>query len=270
MWSDWLVFCGCGFQCICPVTEKVKGLWKLPVGRDSLRGKMGPVLMGGAMLCKSLIQFFVERWGCVPSLLFGLRSNYGGGNEDNGNLLQKVPHKHCYTQCPQPCSRPLLTQASTKIPEHSQASLVQSLVGSLLLSPRSLCTQVLFVPSKCLFFQSCVSSGSSMVGLMFASSKRAYSIPRSTAPRAPGPTAPAAVHFWPVPLEETLKHSSVCLCGVSGSWCTQNMLDLSKYLWWLWGLILNVILPLIPSCWGFSFALGLGVSPQSHSSTTQP
>ena len=60
--------------------------------------------MGGAMLSKSLIQFSVD---CVPSLLFDLRWNYGGGNEDNGDLLQKVPCTHCYTQCPQPCSGPL-------------------------------------------------------------------------------------------------------------------------------------------------------------------
>ena len=30
----------------------------------------------------------------------------------------------------------------------------------------------------------------------------------------------------------------------------------SEHLWWVWGLILNVILPLLPSCWGLSFALG--------------
>ena len=41
------------------------------------------------MLSKSLIQFSVEDWGCVPSLLFDLRTNYGGGNEENGNLLQR-------------------------------------------------------------------------------------------------------------------------------------------------------------------------------------
>jgi len=58
--------------------------------------------MGGAMLSKSLIQFSVKGQGCVPSLLFALRPNYGGGNEDNGNLLQKVPCRHCYTQCLQP------------------------------------------------------------------------------------------------------------------------------------------------------------------------
>ena len=43
------------------------------------------------MLSKSLIQFSVDGQGCVPSLLFDLRPNYGGGKEDNGDLLQKVP-----------------------------------------------------------------------------------------------------------------------------------------------------------------------------------
>ena len=59
---------------------------------------------------------------------------------------------------------------------------------SLLLCPGV--HKLLFVPSKSLFPQSCVSSGSSMVGLT-AASKRAYAIPRSTAPRGP---ASAAVH----------------------------------------------------------------------------
>ena len=35
---------------------------------------------------------------------FTFISNCGGGNEDNGDLLQKAPYRHCYTQCPQPCS----------------------------------------------------------------------------------------------------------------------------------------------------------------------
>ena len=46
--------------------------------------------MGRAMLSKYLIQFSVDGQGCVPSLLFDLRPNYGMGNEDNGDLLQKV------------------------------------------------------------------------------------------------------------------------------------------------------------------------------------
>ena len=39
------------------------------------------VLVGGAVLSKYLIQFSVEGWDCVPSLLFDLRPNDGGGNE---------------------------------------------------------------------------------------------------------------------------------------------------------------------------------------------
>ena len=56
---------------------------------------------------------------------------------------------------------------------------------SFLLGPGA--HKVLFVPSKSLFSQSCVSSGGSMGGLMVTSSKRAYAIPRSAAPRAPAP-----------------------------------------------------------------------------------
>ena len=33
-------------------------------------GKLGLVLMGRAMLSKSLIQFSVDAWGCIPHLLF--------------------------------------------------------------------------------------------------------------------------------------------------------------------------------------------------------
>ena len=57
---------------------------------------------------------------------------------------------------------------------------------SFLLGPSA---QVLFVPYKSLFPQSCVSSGGSVVGLMATSSKMAYAIPKSAAPRAPVPVA---------------------------------------------------------------------------------
>ena len=41
------------------------------------------------MLSKPLIQFSVDGWACVLSLLFDLRPTSGGGNEDNGNLFQR-------------------------------------------------------------------------------------------------------------------------------------------------------------------------------------
>ena len=59
----------------------------LPEGRDWLWEKLGFVLVGAAMLNKSLIQFSVDGQGSVAFLLFGLRPNYGGGSEENASLL---------------------------------------------------------------------------------------------------------------------------------------------------------------------------------------
>ena len=74
-------------------------------------------------------------------------------------------------------------------PGHSWASLGQSLVGSLLLSPGSWCTPGFVCTLResvslvlCKFY-------GSMVWLMVTSSKRAYAIPRYAAPRASAPVA---------------------------------------------------------------------------------
>ena len=74
-------------------------------------------------------------------------------------------------------------------PKHSWTSLGQSLAGSLLLSPESWYTQGFVCALEESISQSCVNSGSSMVGLMVTSSKRAYAIPKSAVPRAPAPVA---------------------------------------------------------------------------------
>ena len=131
--------------------------------------------------------------GLFPLPLIYLGPNYGGGNEDNGDLLQKVPCRHCYSQCPQPCIGPPLT--------HTSAGVSWTLTGKSgsvscgVTAPFSwvlACMhKLLFVSSKSLFPQSCVSSGVSVVELKVTSSKRAYAIPRSVLPRAP---APAALH----------------------------------------------------------------------------
>ena len=139
------------------------------------------------MLCKPLIQLSVDGWGCVPSLLFDLRPNYGVVTEDNGDLFQKVPCMHCYTQCPRPCSRPPLTHASAR-----DSWTIVGKSGSVscgVTAPFSwvlLHTGFVCAPQESVS-QSCVSSGGSMVGLMVTSSKRVYVIPRSASVRAPAP-----------------------------------------------------------------------------------
>ena len=174
---------------------------------------------------------------------------------------------------------------SPETPGHSQASLGQSLWGhcSFLLGPGV--HKFLFVPSKSL--QSCVNSESSMVGLMVTSSKRAYAVPKSAAFRPP---APATVHCWPIPPQETLKHSSISVSVGSLSpgahrfvWALWASLAgmgfdsqckfppptvlLGLFHPWMWGI--SQLLQRLTSCWGFS-ALGCGVSPHDHFSTWSP
>ena len=89
--------------------------------------------------------------------------------------------------------------------------------------------------------------------------KRAYDVPMSAAPRAP---APVAVHCWPVPPQETLKHSScLSLCGVSGSWCAQVLFEPSKHFWQV--LILNATFTF--NFWASQESLGLQGDPISPS-----
>ena len=114
MWSVCLVFCDYGFYSICFLMNKDKDKRFMEASWwDRLtEGELSLVLIGWAMLSKSLFQFSVDAWGCIPSLLFDLRPNYGGCNEDN-NDLHKVPGMHCGTQCPWPFSMPLSTHAPT-------------------------------------------------------------------------------------------------------------------------------------------------------------
>ena len=127
-------------------------------------------------------------------------------------------------------------------------------MGSLLLYPGSWCTQSSVCVLQESIFQSCVSSGSSMVGLMVTSSTRTYATPRSAAPRTS--SGDAQTQFW------------LSLGGVSGSFCGQGLFEPSERLCRKWGLILNANLSILPSCWGNS-ALGRGVSPHRCSRTAQ-
>ena len=77
---------------------------------------------------------------------------------------------------------------------------------------------------------------------------------------------PGLLHPEPLPLwqatADTQTHKrqvwGLSLFGVS--WCVLGFVWAER-LWWVWGLILNMISPPPPPfCWGFYFALGCGVS----------
>ena len=60
---------------------------------------------------------------------------------------------------------------------------------------------------------------------------------------------------------QTLKgRSGSVSLGCLGPGAHQVLLEPSDHLWQVWGLILNMISSLLPAYWGFSFALGCGVS----------
>ena len=84
--------------------------------------------------------------------------------------------------------------------------------------------KVLFEPSKSLFPQSCVSSGSSVVGLMATSSKRA--LPYSSL------LHPEPLSLWQSTADVYLHRrcsNTVCLslCGAPGSWRAQGLFESS-------------------------------------------
>ena len=94
-------------------------------------GESGLILMDGAMFSKSLIQFSVDGWGSVPCCLAWGRTIAG---------VMATSFKRAYAStvvvsAPDPMSGHCQPTPLPETPGHSQASLAQSFVGSLLLSP---------------------------------------------------------------------------------------------------------------------------------------
>ena len=58
---------------------------------------------------------------------------------------------------------------------------------------------------------------------------------------------------------QTLKGRSVPVSVGSPS-VHKLLFEPSKHLWWVWALVLNTVLPFLPSCCDFSFVLGCEVS----------
>ena len=145
--------------------------------------------MGGAVLSKSFISFLLKGGAVFPpcyltrgetmvEVMKIMATSFKGSHACTATLSAPAPAEGHHPPMP-----------PTETPGHSRASLGQSLVGSLLLSPGSWCVQ----DSACALQESVFSVLHKFSwlygGLMVTSSKRAYAIPRSTAPRAHSSTA---------------------------------------------------------------------------------
>ena len=153
---------------------------------------------------------------------------------------------HCYTQCPQPCSRPPPTHASardswTLTGMSGSVSCGVTAPFSCVLVHTRFCLSPLrvYFPVLCKFWQLYGRVNRDLL-------KGAYAIAKSAAPRAPAPAKSTAD-----PYLHRRYQTQFCLSlvGVSGSWCTEGLFESSELLWWVWGLILRVISPLLLSCW---------------------
>ena len=210
------------------------------------------------MLSKSLTQFSVDGRGCVPFLLFDLRLNHGGGYKDNGDCLQKVPCRTTTLSAPDPAAGHRRPMSPPETPGHSGACLGQFVGLLLLLSPGSwrtqgsVCTlQDSVSPVLCKFWwlYGGVNGDLLQEGLCHTHVCGTQSpCPCGSLLLTCTSTGDTQTQFW------------LGLCGVFGAWCTQGFFESSKCLWWVWNFILNLISPLLLSCWGFSFALGHVVS----------
>ena len=211
------------------------------------------ILQARAMLSKSLIQLSVGGWGCVPSLLFYLRPNYGGGNEYNDDPFKRSHAGTATLSAPNLAAGHCIPTPLPETPGHSWASVGQSLVGSLLLSPGSQSTQgsvcalqesVFPVLCKFWWLSGGVNCNLLQEGLCHTQIYCTQSPCPWSSPLLTG-TSTGDIHtqFW--------------LSFWGGVWCAQ---DLFEPLWRIRGLILIVILPFLPSCWCFSFAPGNEVS----------
>ena len=154
--------------------------------------------------------------------------NYGGGSEDNGDLLQKIPCMHCYSPCPQPCSRPPPTHASagdswtltgksgvSPLWGHCSFLLGPGAQGSVCALPESIS------PVLCKFWQL-------YGGLVVTSSKRAYAITQVSCTQSPCPCGSPLLTCTSTGDAQT--QFCLSLCGVSGSWRTQGLFEPSEHL----------------------------------------
>ena len=100
--------------------------------------------MGGVKLSKPLIQFSVNGWSCISPLDLAGGQTMAGlvvTSSKRAYATKSCRSQDCGAQCPWPHGRPLSTHASAIDYWTLRASLAQALVGPLLLSLGSWCTE---------------------------------------------------------------------------------------------------------------------------------
>ena len=127
-------------------------------------------------------------------------------------------------------------------PGYPWASLGQSLVGSLLLSPGSWCAQGSVCALQGSVSQFCVSSGCSLVGLMVTSSKEGLCHTKVCCTQSPCPGGRPLLTRFSAEDTQTLKGRSGSV-SLGSPGVHKVLFEPSEHLWRVWGLILKVFHP---------------------------
>ena len=132
------------------------------------------------------------------------------------------------------------------MPVDSQGCPDQSLVGSLLLSPGYWCTQ-----SSVCALQKSVSPVLCKLWRLYGGVqgdllKEGLCHNQVCCTQSPCPCS--SLLLTQSATGDTQTQFCLSLCRVSGSRCIQGLFEPSEHLWQVWGLILNMILSLLPSC----------------------
>ena len=190
--------------------------------------------------------------------------NYGGGNEDNGDLLHKVPCRNCYTQCLQPWSRPPPHHASV-----GDSWTLMGMYGSVscgVTAPFSwvlvhtnfcLCPPRVCFPVLCKFWWLCGGVNDDLL-------QEEYGLCHNQVCCTQSPCLCSSPLLTHTSTRHTQTQFCLSLCVVSAPWYTQGLFEPSEHLWLVWGFdsTCNFIPPTIflglllcPWAWGISAKL---------------
>ena len=158
-----------------------------------------------------------------------LGPNYQEGNEDNGDLLQKIPCMYCCTHCPQLCSRPPPAHASA-----GDSWILKGRSGSdscgitapfscvLLYMGFCLCPPSVYFPVLCKCWQLYGGVNGDLLQEGLCHTPDCW----TQSPCSCG--SPLLTH---TSTGDAQTQFCLSLCGFSGSWCTQGLFEPSECLW---------------------------------------
>ena len=162
----------------------------------------------------------------LPAIYLG--PNYGGGNEDNGYLFSTILCMYCYTQCPQPCSRPPPIHASTGDSWTFTGKSGSVSCGSLLLYPGSWYTRFCLCPPR-VYFPVLCKLGQLYGGVNGGLLQEGLCHTQVCCTQSPCPCGSPLLTRTSTGDGQT--QFCLSLCGIPGSWCIQGLFEAPEHLW---------------------------------------